>query len=153
MNSMLGRAMMQDLDISHPQVFNFLESVQPYNSGYEWIEHLSKFANEKHVRLTPQKRKETKTLTIGDDVSMTLGEGASLEIGDGASISLGGKTISGGQSISVNSDKILGDTALAAKRETWVSFFLGDTEVNAVQLCNMAVKDGYKIVCKFMSLF
>lgn len=58
LKSTLGRGEMANLEITHPDLFKFLESVQPYNSDYSWLNDFSNYANEKHVRLSPQEFKE-----------------------------------------------------------------------------------------------
>jgi hypothetical protein len=75
----------------------------------------------KHQRLTPQVRKETKELRIsGEGASMSLGEGTSISIGQGAFISIGGSIIPGGQSFDVNRPpQVKGGKAEVI---TWVSF-------------------------------
>lgn len=138
--------MIKDLEKTHPHVFAFIDSVQPYNLTYDWMEHFSKFANEKHIRLTPQKRVESKTLSFGYG-------GARIEMGEGTSISFGGKIIRGGQTIDVNSDKIYSDPNIDVKKEVWVSFNLGDSNINAIWLCKKVVEDGEKIINNFLRIF
>ena len=140
---------MKDLETTYPKVFAYIESVQPYNIGYEWLGHLTKFSNERHIKLTPQKESEQSTLTIEHgDVSMTLGENASFIIGDG-NISMNGKSIRGNQSIDINSTKIFGDPVLKAKKERWVSFCLADTDIDAINLCKIAITEGRRIKPRF----
>jgi len=154
LKSVLGRSMIKDLDSTNPKIFNFLDSIQPYNKGYEWIKHFSKYANEKHIRLTPQKKKETKSIFVGKKgTGFTITGNASINMGDKTSISIGGSNIFGGQTISPDSDFIRGDPDLEVKKEKWVSFTLANSKVNAVNLCNTVVNTGEKIIRDFFKLF
>ena len=154
LESVLGRAMIKDLDSTNPKIFNFINSIQPYNKGYEWLEHFSKFANEKHIRLTPQKKKETKSIFVGKrGTGFTMTGNASINMGDKTSISISGSNIYGGQTISPDSDFIRGDPDLEVKKEKWVSFTLANSKVNAVNLCKDVVNKGEKIIGDFFKLF
>jgi hypothetical protein len=151
--STLGRGMMADLDKSHPKIFDYLVTVQPFNAGFEWIRDLSNYANEHHIQLTPQKQKAENTLTISSgNSSFTIGPEASIQLGD-STLSIDGNKIYGNQTIDANSEKISGDTDLQAIRETWVSFLLGNSDIDAINLCRRAVIDGQGIVRNFLSLF
>ena len=62
----------------------------------------------KHERLTPQTRKETKELRISSGgTSIGLGQGASIEMGQGTSIQMGEAIIPGGQRIDVNNPPVV----------------------------------------------
>lgn len=147
----LGRGMMKELDITHSAVYNLLDSVQPYKPGYEWMTHFKVYANERHIRLTPQKRVESKRLVLGGDTAnISIGEGAKIVLGRGASIRIGGKRISGGQSISTKSKTVRGDPGIA-KLERWISFTFEETGINSINLCKTVVIEGKKIVTEFLS--
>jgi len=82
-----------------PDVRDAIEARQPYRPGYEWLTHLSLLTNEnKHRRLTPQTRTETKTVETrgprGGQVGYTEGVtflpgGQGISFGPGGSISFG----------------------------------------------------------------
>lgn len=73
LKSVLGRAGMPTLEKDYPEFYHFLDSVQPYNSDYLWLKHLKDFSNEKHIRLTPQTKEKTKTMTAKrDNISVTI---------------------------------------------------------------------------------
>lgn len=154
LKSVLGRSMIKDLDSTNPKIFNFLDSIQPYNKDYEWLKHFSKFANEKHIRLTPQKKKETKSIFVGKrGTGFRITGNAYIDMGPNTSMSIGGKKIEGGQRISPDSDFIRGDPDLDVKKEKWVSFTLANSKVNAVNLCESIVNKGEKIIHDFFKLF
>jgi len=85
LKSSLGRAKMKDLDLTHPRMFSFLESVQPYHKNYIWLNELSKYANEKHIRLTPQKRVEVKRITVSRGKG-SVSWGPGVRFGSGISV-------------------------------------------------------------------
>ena len=147
----LGRGMMKDLDKTHSDIYSLLDSVQPYQPGYEWMAYFKIYANERHIRLTPQKRVESKRLVLGDDKArISLGEGAKIILGKGASIRVGSKRILGGQTISTGSKTIKGDPGIA-KMERWVSFTFENSKINSLHLCNAVVVEGRKIVSDLLS--
>ncbi len=147
----LGRGMMKDLDKTHGDIYSLLDSVQPYQPGYEWMEYFKKYANERHIQLTPQKRVESKRLVLGGDKArISLGEGAKITLGKGASITIGGKRILGGQTISTESKMIKGDPGIA-KMERWVSFTFENSKINSLNLCKTVVVEGRKIVSDLLS--
>lgn len=154
LQSVLGRAMIKDLEKNHPNVYKFIASVQPYNKNYDWIKHFSEFANEKHIRLTPQKRNETKSVFIGKGgTGIRMTGNASIRMGGNTSIGIGGSKIYGGQEISPNSDFIIADPNIDVKKETWVSFTLADSNINAVALCDAVIAKGEKLLASFFQLF
>lgn len=147
----LGRGLMKDLDKTHSDVYSLLNSVQPYQKRYAWMEHFKKYSNERHIRLTPQKRVESKRLVIGDKkTKIIVGEGAKLVLGKGASIQVGDKRILGGQTISTDSKKIRGDPGIT-RMEIWVSFYFENSTINSLNLCKTVVVEGGKIVIDFLS--
>lgn len=150
---LLGRYRMKDLADTHPKIFNFIDSVQPYNSQYEWMKFFVTYSNDKHIRLTPQKRKETNRLTLGyGGASMSLGDGCSISLPPGSSISMGGKTIYGGQQISPDSKFIRAESGMDIKKEKWIAFTLADSDVNSLGLCENVVHEGRNIINKFFQL-
>jgi hypothetical protein len=81
----------------------------------------------KHQRLTPQERRESKELRIsGPGASLSVGEGASSSIGRGASISIGGALIRGGQSFDANRPPSVEGGKI--DMITWVSFHFDNGE-------------------------
>jgi len=143
-NSVLGRAMIRNLETTHPNVFSFLKSVQPYNEDYKWLGELSKYANEKHIRLSPQKRIEVKRTTVrskGGSVSW----GSGVTFGKGVSIM--------GAPVDPVTQNIVPTPGLESKTEIWVSFVFKDSKVNALWLCNKSIEGSEKIINDFYSLF
>lgn len=150
LKSTLGRGSMINLEISHPEIFNFLESIQPYNQNFQWLEEFSKFSNEKHIRLTPQEVKEENETTIG-----TTNFGA-VRVGPGGSVKMQNCLING---IPVNVEDLNTaplssfDPRLKVSRTTWTSFYFQDTQINILWLCEKSVNDLEKILEEFFSKF
>jgi len=153
--SILGRAKMSDLQKSDSKIYNYIKAIQPYiNSSYKWLEYLNAYAAEgKHVRLSPQKRIDTKRITISSGrASISLGQDASITLGSGAKIFLGGREIRGNQTINVDSDGIYGDPDLEVKKEVWVSFLFTDSNINPLNLCKESLPKTKKVVEDFLNL-
>lgn len=147
----LGRGMMKDLDKTYSDIYSLLDSVQPYQPGYEWMAYFKKYANERHIRLTPQKRVQSKRLVLGDSKTrIILGEGTKIILGKGTSIRVGSKRILGGQTISTESTMIKGDPGIA-QMERWVSFTFENSKINSLNLCKTVVGEGRKIVSDLLS--
>ena len=110
----------------------------------------------KHQRLTPQIRKETRELRIsGGDASISVGRasisvgsGASISVGSGASISIGSAVIRGGQSFDVNRPPRVegGKVELI----TWVSFHFDTNDLPVIPLLESALK-GVRDIVKELS--
>jgi len=98
------------------------------SNGHKWLPAFMDLTNEnKHQRLTPQERRESKELRIsGGGASMSLGQGASISVGSGASISIGGAIIRGGQSFDVNRPPLVEGGRVDVI--TWISFHFDNGE-------------------------
>jgi hypothetical protein len=154
LKSVLGRFKVKDLDQTHPNIFNFLESIQPYNKNYEWLTYLVQYSNEKHIRLTPQKRIEHKRLSMGSNgAGITLTGGASISLGRGASISIGGRRIYGNQVITPDSNHIFSDPNLDIKKEKWVAFVFENSNINVLKFCEISINKTEKIINDFLNMF
>ena len=111
------------LTASRPDIVQLLLEMQHFGSrGYDWLPDFMALTNEnKHQKLTPQVRHETKELRVsGPGASISLGQGASISMGSGTSISLGGAVIRGGQTIDTNHPPVV--EGGRSDVITWVSF-------------------------------
>jgi len=108
-----------------PDIVAKLESYQAFaNADNVWLPCFMDLNNEnKHERLTPQTRRETKELRLTSGrASIRIGQGASISVGDGASIQIGGGlVIPGGQTFGVNRPPVTVGPG-RAEVVTWVSF-------------------------------
>ena len=117
-------------------VYDLLESIQPYKIGDNWLYDFCNILNEKkHNSLTPQTRQEKRGLTIN------FGGGASIQMGPGASISGGGFIGTGLGGIHLQGDKISGDSPAHNIRgqvqqtvTIWVSFLFSNSNVEVLPL-------------------
>jgi len=111
------------LSTSSPNAVRSLLEMQHVSShGFKWLPDFMDLSNEnKHERLTPQVRRESRELRIsGGGASIGIGEGASISVGAGASVSIGGALIKGGQTFGVGRPpRVEGGRV---ETITWVSF-------------------------------
>lgn len=135
------------ISASRPDVVQALLEMQHFGShGYTWLPDFMNLTNEnKHERLTPQVRRESKELRIsGGGASIGIGEGASISIGPGASISVGGAIIDGGQTLGVGRPpRVRGGKV---ETITWVSFIFDSNRRPVLPLLENALKATRQIV-------
>lgn len=147
LKSMLGRAKMTTLEKDFPNFYYFLDSMQPYNYDYLWLNNLKDFSNEKHIRLIPQTRKETKTMTAkakNGSVTMPIDNpNFSVHQGNNCQVSFGGVPIK-----FTNQGIIPLAPGLETEITKWVSFLFEGTEVNVLGLCKKTVEGGSRIIEK-----
>lgn len=135
------------LVVSRPDIVQLLLEMQHFGSrGNTWLPVFMELTNEnKHQRLSPQVRKESKKLRIsGGRVAMSLGHGASISIGRRASISIGGVGIPGGQSVSADPPPRVDGGKVEVI--TWVSFHFDSNDCPVVPLLDSALKGCRDIV-------
>jgi hypothetical protein len=140
-NSVLGRSKMADLEGNYPGFYRFLESVQPYHKNYKWIRDLSRFANEKHIKLTPQTKRETKRVTVSRGKGSVSWE-PGVTFGRGVSVM--------GVPIDPATQMPVPNKDVKTKVEKWVSFLFENSDVNVLWLCKKSVEDGRKVVKKIL---
>jgi len=141
LKSVLGRAKMSDLENNHQDFFKFIDSIQPYNQNYSWLKHLANYASEKHIRLTPQTKTETKRVTVsrgGGSVSW----GPGVTFGSGVSVM--------GVPIDPATQMPVPNNIAETKVENWVSFLFEGGDVNVLWLCEKSVEEGEKIIKKIL---
>lgn len=135
------------LSASRPDLVQWLLEVQHFGSrAYSWLPEFMELTNEnKHQRLTPQVRRESKELRItGGGASIGIGEGASISVGPGASISVGGAVIRGGQTFGVgNPPRVEGGRV---ETITWVSFHFDSTGRPVLPFLEEALKGATEIL-------
>jgi len=135
------------LNASRPDIVKSLLEMQHFGShGYSWLPDFMDLTNEnKHERLTPQIRKESKELRIsGGGAAIGLGEGASISLGPGASISIGGAVIRGGQTFGVGRPpRVEGGIV---ETITWVSFNFDSNGRPVLPLLETALKGCRQVV-------
>jgi len=147
LKSVLSRANMTDLELDHPNFYQFLDSVQPYNAEYSWLRLLSNLAIDKHKKLTPQIRVENKTMTAKtENISVTMpidNPNFSIHQGEGIQVSIGGVPVK-----FTNQGIVPLSQGLKTEITKWVSFLFEGSDVNVLWLCKKLVEDGEKIIKK-----
>lgn len=134
---------------NRPDIIADIESYQYFaSSENSWLPKFMELNNEnKHQRLTPQTRKETKELNInfGDGLlTMSLGDQTSVKLGPKAYIQIEDTIIPGGQTFGVNNPpSIINGTNEVI---TWVSFEFSDLNEPAYPLLKKALNGCEKIV-------
>lgn len=137
LKSVFGRAKMDDIETSHQDFYKFIDSIQPYHQDYLWLQHLAHYASEKHIRLTPQTKTETKRVTVSRG-------GGSVSWGSG--VTFGGGVSVMGVPIDPATQMPVPNNVAETKVENWISFLFEGSDVNVLWLCKKSVEDGEKIV-------
>ena len=141
LRSVFGRAKMSDLETNHQDFYKFIDSVQPYNQNYLWLKYLTNYASEKHIRLTPQTKTETKRVTV------SRGGGAGSW---GSGVTFGGGVSIMGVPIDPATQMPVSNNVIETKIENWVSFLFEGSDINVLWLCKKSVEDGEKIIKKVL---
>lgn len=141
LKAVLGRAKMSDLEIKHPDFYNFLNSVQPYNANYAWLKQFADLCAEKHIRLSPQVKNEAKRVTVSRG-NGAVSWGPGVKFGSGISVM--------GVPIDPSTQLPVPNNVVETKIETWVSFLYEGTNVNVLWLCKKAIEGGESIAKTIM---
>lgn len=141
LKSVFGRAKMGDIEMKHQDFYKFIDSIQPYNQDYLWLKHLTNYASEKHIGLTPQTKTETRRVTVSRG-SGSVSWGPGVTFGSGVSVM--------GVPIDPATQMPVPNNVVETKIENWVSFLFKGSDVNVLGLCKKSVEDGEKIVKKVL---
>ena len=131
--STLGRANRGKVDKVDKSLYNFLLKKQPFSSKENrWLELLAQIAAEgKHIVFTPQKRTETRRITVsrpgGGSVSWNP---SSVEFNEGVQIL--------SAPIDPKTQRITPTPGVTEQVEIWVSFIFNGYGVNALGFCKEA---------------
>lgn len=132
---------------ARPDIVALLLEMQHFGSkGFRWLPTFMELTNEnKHQRLVPQTRKESKELRIhGGGASISVGQGASISIGHGASVSIGGAVVRGGQTFDVNNPPQVEGGRVEVI--TWVSFHFESNDEAVMPFLETSLKGIREIV-------
>lgn len=131
--STLGRGCMTELATCNPELYQFLLEKQPFASEDNgWLRVVSKLAAEgKHERLVPQKRMETRRITLtgprGGSISWPS---SGVKFGRGVSFA--------GAPIDPLTQRIVPTPGVTERIDTLVAFIIEGYDVNAVGFCRNA---------------
>ena len=125
--STLGRGCMADLDKVEKDLYDFILSQQPFSSENNlWLDLLAAIAAEgKHVRLTPQKRTETRLMKVSrPDVGSVSWGPSSVKFGPGVSVM--------DAPVDPGTQRIVPTPGVTEQVEIWVSLVFDGYGVNAL---------------------
>ena len=117
---------MRGVAAARPDIRDAIEARQPYRQGYEWLGHLATLTNEnKHQKLSPQQRVETRELRPGPGGAGVIGgPGASIRMTGNASIRM-----TGNASISFGGGPVV---ARNIQRRVLVDWLFADLRISAL---------------------
>ena len=115
-----------------PAVWTILESIQPYQPGYEWIGCFNRLNNEnKHNNLVEQTRKETHRISASTPGGSVTWDPASVRFGPGVFI--------GGVPVNPATQMPVPYPSQAIERVVWVDFRFADIGISALSLLSDSV--------------
>jgi len=115
-----------------PAVWALLESIQPFQPGYEWLSRFNRLNNEnKHGNLVEQTRKETHRITASTPGGSVSWDPASVRFGAGVYI--------GGVPVNPATQMPVPHPSQVVERVIWVDFQFADIGVSALSLLSDAV--------------
>ncbi|OLS21389.1 MAG: hypothetical protein HeimC3_35840 [Candidatus Heimdallarchaeota archaeon LC_3] len=137
--STLGRSKMNSIESSNNKIYEYILDTQPFrNQNNMWLKTLSQIANEgKHVKLSTQKRKEDKRITVSRG-SGSVSYGPGVKFGSGVSVM--------GAKMNPNTQRINPTPGVTENIERLVSFVLEDHSVNALGFA----KDSFEKITKII---
>jgi hypothetical protein len=145
--SSLGRGGMANLEISHKDLYEFLMKQQPFSSKQnQWLEQLAKIAAEgKHVRLIPQKRRETRMSKVSTKHGSISWDQSAVKFSRGIHIM--------GAPIDPTTQRIIPTPGVTQQVEIWVSFILPDYGLNALGFCRETYKKTRNLTTEMVDVF
>ena len=122
-----------DLITNCPDLYRYLESIQPYEKNEnKWLTQFNEVNNEnKHNALVEQTRTETKTVTIS-------GHGGSVSWGNGVTFGSGVSIM--GVQIDPLTQLPVANNLVKTEIITWVDFRFNDIDISALWLIKESVK-------------
>lgn len=122
-----------DLEITKPDVFNILDSVQPYHASNEWLSYIRKYSNLGHRKLIAQSKKKDAGLILG----------GALRISEGAKVVLQNVMVNGIRigHLAIDQGRATGDIdpRLNPRVEIRVSYHLEGGDVDLWTLCQQSL--------------
>ncbi len=148
--STLGRAKMTGSDKTHKNLYDFLLSKQPFSSSdNQWLGLLSKISGEgKHIRLIPQKRFETRRITVTKP-----GSGRVTYDPSKTKFKSRGTAKIFGAEVDPKTQRIKPTAGVTEKIEIWVSFGLEGYKINALGFCKEVCQKTRNLVEEIVDTF
>lgn len=121
------------LKSTYPRVCSFLESVQPYQAGWEWLGQFNRVNNDnKHGDLVEQTRVETPRAVV-------TSPGGSAVSWDPRAVSFGSGVYVGGVPVNLATQLPVPHPAQKVENLIWVDFRFRDPDVSVLQLLEQAL--------------
>ncbi len=145
--SVLGRALMKNLESDHPALHKFLIRSQPFSSSSNgWLSALGELSTEgKHVRLVSQKRTEQHRIRVTK-------KGAGEVSWNPSAVKFGSGVRVFGAPVDPTSQRIVPTPGLIERQEVWVGFELDGYGLNALTFCKEALERTKKLLDDMMSV-
>lgn len=130
------------LQESCPDLWSYLESIQPYHPDCEWLGYFNKLNNEnKHDSLVEQTRTETKRINVKFKNGQVSWNPASVKFGHGVSI--------GGVPVNPATQMPTPHPSQTVEVVTWVDFRFDGINVSAIALLKNSL-DGISKIAQFV---
>jgi len=128
------------LETRSKALYDYLGSIQPYQSSFEWLGHFNRVNNEnKHANLVEQTRVETQ------QVRASMPGGGSVSWNP-AGVRFGSGVFIGGVPVDPSTQMPVPDPSLKVERITWVDFHFADIGISALALMRASTNGIAKIV-------
>lgn len=122
------------LETARPDVWHYLESVQPYHAAYEWLGQLNQINNEnKHDNLVQQTRTEAPRVTVTTP-------GGGMVSWDPRAVRFGSGVFIGGVPVDPRTQMPVPHPSITVQQVIWVDFRFKDPDVSAIGLLKEGVK-------------
>ncbi len=122
-----------DLDTAAPELWKYLQAIQPYQSGFAWLAAFNKLNNEnKHGNLVPQTRTEMEQVRVSTPgVGTVTWTPQNVRFGPGVSI--------GGVPVDHRTQMPVPHPSQTVERITWVDFRFQGENISALGLLKQAL--------------
>ena len=123
-----------DLQLSVPDLWDYLEAVQPYQPGQDWLGHFNVINNQnKHDRLIEQTRTTTREVKVSSDQGSEVSWNPdSAKFGDGVKVA--------GVPVDPLTQLPVPHPSQKVQQITWVDFRFEGIDVSAVDLMRSSVQ-------------
>lgn len=120
------------LNISCADLWNYLESIQPYNPGFEWLGKFNRVNNEnKHDSLVEQTRVETQRVNVSFGGGSVNWDPGAVKFGSGVFI--------GGVQVDTRTQMPIPHPSQKVEKVTWVDFRFDGIDESAITLMEQSM--------------
>jgi hypothetical protein len=148
LQSILGRARMQEMKKDDPEVYDLIKSYQPFVdiNKNRWLGLLSEYTVQgKHIQLVPQTKVVHERITVkGNSGAVVSWNPKSVRFGKGVTIC--------DSPVDPNTQTIVPGSNAKEFKESWTTFNFEGTHINALALCKECLEKSRVLVEKFSGL-